>query len=155
SPCIGLCLNHGVDMVVGIWACIKAGKTYVPLNPDYPLERLRYIVEDAGIGQVVKNARTQAVVADLGAAELIDIGAPRGDVPPLSQARPAELAYVLYTSGSTGKPKGAVIGHVALNNYLDHAAGYFRDDLRGAVVSSSIGFDATITSLLTPLLLGQ
>jgi amino acid adenylation domain-containing protein len=155
SPRIGLCLNHGVDMVVAIWACIKAGKTYVPLNPDYPLERLRYIVEDAGIGQVVKNARTQAVVADLGAAELIDIGAPRGDVPPLSQARPAELAYVLYTSGSTGKPKGVLQRHRHVAYYVDCYVSQLRIGAHDRLLQvASFSHDAAVLDMFAALTSG-
>jgi len=63
--------------------------------------------------------------------------------------------YLLYTSGSTGKPKGVIIPHRGLSHYLHDATSYFRTDIRGAIVSSSICFDATITSLLTPLLLGK
>ncbi|UXI66227.1 non-ribosomal peptide synthetase [Tahibacter amnicola] len=116
---IGLCLNHGVDVVVAIWACIKAGKVYVPLNPEYPLERLRYIVEDAAIGWIVKNSRTDAVVADLQAATLIDIGAAGVEALAPVPAAPSELAYVLYTSGSTGKPKGVMQRHRHVAYYVD------------------------------------
>jgi amino acid adenylation domain-containing protein len=120
---IGLCLNHGLDMVLAIWACIKAGKTYVPLNPEYPLERLRYIVEDAGIGWVVKNARTDAVVAELDAVRRIDVGNGHGEdgneVPGPVGVAPPELAYVLYTSGSTGRPKGVLQRHPHVAYYVD------------------------------------
>src|SRR5262249_16917197 len=67
---------------------------------------------------------------------------------------PEHLAYVIYTSGSTGRPKGVMVGHRGLINYLFWASETYKPEL-GAVVSSSLSFDATITSLLTPLVSGS
>ncbi|BAV99523.1 hybrid non-ribosomal peptide synthetase/type I polyketide synthase [Lysobacter enzymogenes] len=156
-------LEPGPELVIAILAVLKAGGAYVPIDPAYPEDRVEYILEDADT-QIVLCSREamneglpveqKIVPVDLEVQDALFASQP-DEAPQWDAGETPTIAYVLYTSGSTGKPKGAVIGHVALNNYLDHAAGYFRDDLRGAVVSSSIGFDATITSLLTPLLLGQ
>jgi len=152
---IGLCLNHGVDMVVAIWACIKAGKVYVPLNPEYPLERLRYIVEDAGIGWVVKNDRTQALVADLGSATLIDIGAGDTQAQPLAQAVPSELAYILYTSGSTGKPKGVVQNHRHVAYYVDCYASQLQIGPEDRLLQvASFSHDAAVLDMFAALTSG-
>ena len=69
--------------------------------------------------------------------------------------RTENLAYVTYTSGTTGKPKGAMITHSGLSNYLDSAVRNYYADIEGSVVSTSFGFDATVTSLLSPLLCGK
>lgn len=116
---VGLCLDHSVDMVVAIWACIKAAKVYVPLNPEYPLERLRYIVEDAGIDCVVINHQTAALVAGLGSVTLIDMAGDAPQVQPLDRTARPDLAYILYTSGSTGKPKGVIQRHRHVAYYVD------------------------------------
>src|SRR5205085_5427421 len=71
-------------------------------------------------------------------------------------ATPDTLAYVLYTSGSTGRPKGVMVEHRGLTNYLSHAAAtYLAEGVQGSVVSSPLGFDATLTTLLAPLVTGR
>ncbi len=95
---VGLLLDRGVDLVVGILGVLKAGTAYVPLDPGSPRERLAFLREDANIRIVV------------GAEELVGLESlPAGDLPPLGDA--SSLAYVIYTSGSTGRPKGALIPH--------------------------------------------
>ena len=156
-------LDPGLELVIAILAVHKAGGAYVPIDPAYPQDRVEHILSDAAVQLVLSSRKAmtkglavghQIVLVDLEIQEA-QFGALPDAVPTVAAGQASPLAYVLYTSGSTGKPKGVIIGHAALNNYLDHAAAYFHDGLRGAVVSSSIGFDATITSLLTPLLLGQ
>jgi len=155
-------LDPGPELVIAILAVLKAGGAYVPIDPAYPEDRVEYILNDAAT-QIVLCSREamneglpveqKLVPVDMEIQDVLFAGQP-DEAPEWAAGEEPQVAYVLYTSGSTGKPKGAIIGHSALNNYLDHATSYFRDDMRGAIVSSSIGFDATITSLLTPLLLG-
>ena len=73
----------------------------------------------------------------------------------MSGVGPHHLAYVIYTSGSTGRPKGAMLEHRSLSNYLAHAVATYLPGLAGAVVSSPLSFDATLTTLLPPLLVGK
>ncbi len=156
-------LAPGPELVVAILGVLKAGGAYVPIDPTYPRDRIAHILDDADAGIVLcgQDAMADGFFAD---RKLVTVGPDFDGELPASRSEEApdwdageepQVAYVLYTSGSTGKPKGAIIGHAALNNYLDHATTYFREDVRGAVVGTSIGFDATITSLLTPLLLGK
>lgn len=156
-------LAPGPELVVAILGVLKAGGAYVPIDPTYPRDRVAQILEDADAGIVLcgQDAMDDGFFAD---RKLVTVGpdfdgalpeSRSEDAPDLDAGEQPQVAYVLYTSGSTGKPKGVIIGHAALNNYLDHATTYFREDMRGAVVGTSIGFDATITSLLTPLLLGK
>ncbi|HWW77506.1 MAG TPA: amino acid adenylation domain-containing protein, partial [Pyrinomonadaceae bacterium] len=75
---------------------------------------------------------------------------------PEARPTPDTLAYILYTSGSTGRPKGVMVEHRGLTNYLSHAAeAYLKDGVAGSVVSSPLGFDATLTTLLAPLVAGR
>src|SRR5918999_3514643 len=79
----------------------------------------------------------------------------RSPVNPVSGVRAENLAYVIYTSGSTGKPKGTLITHRGLTNYMDWClAAYPLQEGRGSLVHSTIAFDATVTALFSPLLVG-
>ncbi|HZH07595.1 MAG TPA: condensation domain-containing protein, partial [Lautropia sp.] len=123
---VGLCLERGLDMVVAQVAVLKAGAAYVPLDPGFPAERLAYMVNDAGLAQLVTEealvgllqmppAVTLLLDRDAGwISELPDTALPDDD----TAARPEDPAYLIYTSGSTGKPKGTVVPHRAVVNFL-------------------------------------
>src|SRR5205814_9827097 len=109
---VGILLHRSTEIPISILAVMKAGAAYVPLEPSYPAERLRYLVGDAGIGAVIGDAE------HLAANGLTDIRvvAPVTDweeLPPLPQIDldGSEVAYIIYTSGSTGTPKGCMIAH--------------------------------------------
>ncbi|CAG1019157.1 partial arthrofactin-type cyclic lipopeptide synthetase C, partial [Burkholderiaceae bacterium] len=158
------------DMLVAVLAVMKAGAAYVPLDPAHPAQRLAELCEDSEPvavlthNRVAEQIRTsiRLALAMHGEAPVIDLQADARRwkrQPTHDPARaevglmPNHLAYVLYTSGSTGRPKGVMIEHRGVVNYLWWAArSYAPDD--GAIVSSSLSFDATVTSLLVPLLRG-
>src|ERR1043165_3777174 len=108
----GLCVERSIEMVVGLLGILKAGGAYLPLDPDYPSERLGYMVADAGVRLVVTaGAAASALPAGSGVVLLRldgDAAAIAGHArgPLASGVTPQNLAYVIYTSGSTGKPKG-------------------------------------------------
>ncbi|MCC6972355.1 MAG: AMP-binding protein, partial [Phycisphaerales bacterium] len=113
---VGLCLNRTMDPVIAILAVLKTGAAYVPMDPVYPADRVRLIVEDAQCPIVLVHGEHQDRYAEGGAQVIVLDGASRPweqegtdnlDVP----VSPADLAYVIYTSGSTGKPKGALVTH--------------------------------------------
>jgi amino acid adenylation domain-containing protein len=153
---VGVCLERSLDLVVAILAVLKAGGSYVPLDPSYPAQRLGFMVKDAGIRIVVTITAFIDRVPDVEAVRLDD---PWPDTPqenPAPKTTSANAAYVIYTSGSTGTPKGVVCTHGGLANYVTWANQAYRMDTgTGAPVSSSIGFDATITSFLCPLAAGK
>jgi amino acid adenylation domain-containing protein len=160
---VGLCLPHGVDMVVALLAVWKAGGCYLPLDPDYPAERLAYLLSDSRTGLVIGRSET---LDDLPAGHRrflrLDDPAVRAavDAAPLAapavRVHPDQAAYVIYTSGSTGRPKGVWVTHRGLANYLVWAAeAYGSDALRGAPVHSSLSFDLTVTSVFVPLVAGS
>ncbi|HTO75944.1 MAG TPA: amino acid adenylation domain-containing protein, partial [Thermoanaerobaculia bacterium] len=112
---VGLCVERSPEMVVGLLGILKAGAAYLPLDPGYPRERLRFMVDDAGANLVLTQHRLahslpqslQLLRLD---ADWPDI-APNKPVNPPSTSSPDNLAYVIYTSGSTGSPKGVAIRH--------------------------------------------
>ena len=157
---IGVCLARSLKMVIGLLGVWKAGAAYVPLDPDYPPERLAFMVADAGLRLLLTDSPSRSLFA-ADAAEAVCLDA---DWPLVSReatenlvptATPSNLAYVMYTSGSTGQPKGAMILHSGLVNYLCWAIDAYGLEA-GAVVPlhSSIAFDLTVTSLYPTLLVG-
>ncbi|MGW1052837.1 amino acid adenylation domain-containing protein [Streptomyces sp. NPDC001130] len=123
---VGLLLQRSVDIPISILATLKTGAAYVPLDPTYPAERLRYLVRDAGIRLVVGDS------GDIDSAGLTDIRVVSPDtvgdeVAPLPHVDldGSELAYILYTSGSTGTPKGCMISHNSVLELLRSALTLF------------------------------
>lgn len=118
---VGLCTERSVEMVAGILAILKAGAAYVPLDPAYPLERLRYIMQDAGLSTVLRPSHLHGLFAGTTLQQVgFDAlsGQPVTDLPLLFDGDPAQQpAYVIYTSGSTGRPKGVCQSHGTLKSF--------------------------------------
>ncbi|WKB55581.1 non-ribosomal peptide synthetase [Eleftheria terrae] len=159
---VGIYLARSPALVIALLGVLKAGGAYVPLEPKLPKDRLAYMVQDAGIGWALLEADTindlplngvDVVLMDGAATEpdWMDDYA-QGELPSVAAD---DLAYVIYTSGSTGRPKGVMIEHRGLANYLSYAVETYLPGLAGSVVSSPLCFDATLTTLLPPLLAGK
>ncbi|HEV7905478.1 MAG TPA: amino acid adenylation domain-containing protein [Pyrinomonadaceae bacterium] len=120
---VALCVERSVEMVVGILGVLKAGGGYVPLDPDYPAQRISFMLEDAR-ASVLLTQRRLAGSLPHGAAEVICLDSDWGAIAGESEenlssgATPENLAYVIYTSGSTGRPKGVLITH---RNVINHS----------------------------------
>ncbi|PPU91110.1 non-ribosomal peptide synthetase, partial [Xanthomonas albilineans] len=159
---VALYLPRSIEQVVAVLATLKAGAAYVPLDPELPSERLAFLLEDSRPRAVLTCTDLQdhlpasramlrvsvLTLDDIAETQHDDPGAP--DIPGLC---PDNLAYVIYTSGSTGQPKGTLLTHAGAAHYLQWAIATYRPT-PSAVVSSSLSFDATLTSLLAPLLCG-
>jgi amino acid adenylation domain-containing protein/thioester reductase-like protein len=121
---VAVCLSKGVELAVSLMAILKAGAGYIPLDAEFPRERLAYMAADAQIRALITtrslqnalqlSAPTTVCVDD--DAELVEKCS--SDRPSID-ATPSSLAYVLYTSGSTGRPKGVMIEHRSLVNFLE------------------------------------
>ncbi|MEM1169666.1 MAG: amino acid adenylation domain-containing protein [Cyanobacteria bacterium P01_H01_bin.35] len=158
---VGICINRSLEMMVGLLGILKAGAAYVPLDPSYPKERLAYMLEDAAMPVLLTNESLLSSLPEHSAQVVCldsnwDTIAHQSIDNPVSGVAPENLAYIIYTSGSTGKPKGTMIIHTGVVNYLSWCTqAYQLTQGNGVPVNSSIGFDATITSLFSPLLKGQ
>ena len=157
---VGISLERSHHLLVALLAVMKAGGAYVPLDPAFPVERLAYIAEDAGLQIVITQQSLLEHSQSLAPNKiLIDSGweeiAQQSDAPVDCPATPDNLVYILYTSGSTGKPKGVEISHGAVLNFLYTMAevpGIAADDRLLAV--TTISFDIAGLELYLPLMRG-
>ncbi len=153
---VGLCLPRGVDLPAGMLACFACGAAWVPLDPDYPPARLRFMAEDAGLATVLCADAAQLPEALQGVPALALSGlAPAPAPSPPDAAADGLPAYVIYTSGSTGQPKGVAVSQASLAWLLQALAerpGLHAEDRVLATTTAS--FDIAIVELLLPLALG-
>jgi aspartate racemase len=158
---VGVFVERSLEMMVGLLGILKAGGAYVPLEPAYPKERLAFMLSDSQVSVLLTQEKLLTGLPEQGALAIcLDTGwgliSQESEENLNSGVNAANLAYIIYTSGSTGKPKGTMIVHQGLVNYLSWCIKtYAVADGVGSPVHSSIGFDATITSLFSPLLVGQ
>ncbi|WP_202819003.1 amino acid adenylation domain-containing protein [Actinosynnema sp. ALI-1.44] len=155
DDCVALFVEPSVDLMVGVWGILFAGGAYLPLSPDYPPERLRYMVEDSGAKVIVSHRAAAGRAAELAAegtviVALEDTGNP-GGAGVVTAADPSSLAYVIYTSGSTGKPKGVMIEHRSIVSQMRWlAAAYGLNQSRTVLQKTPMSFDAAQWEILAP-----
>ncbi len=155
---VGLVLRHSPEAVEAILGVIKSGAAYLPIDPDYPADRMEYMLRDSGCGILLTNCASGHGIYFSG--EVIDLNCMeyREDTQtnPIHINEPEDLVYVIYTSGSTGQPKGVMIEHRGLVNYIWWARKmYVMDENDAFALYSSLSFDLTVTSVFTPLIGGN
>ncbi|MEV8449397.1 amino acid adenylation domain-containing protein [Streptomyces parvus] len=161
---VAVALPRSADLVVALHAVQRAGGAYVPVDPEYPAERVAHMLTDAEPRLLITlTALREKLAAPDGLAVLEldapdvraqqDTAAPAGVHPGL---RPEHAAYVLYTSGSTGRPKAVVITHTALVNRLRWMAGHFPFGPEDRVLQKTpAGFDVSVWEFFLPMLTGS
>ncbi|WP_437723824.1 amino acid adenylation domain-containing protein [Sorangium sp. So ce861] len=158
---VGLCAERSLEMVVGLLGILEAGGAYLPLDPSYPDDRLRHMIEDGAVGLVLTQSALGSRLAGFGVA-CRELPSPLGascasamagfEAAPL---HPQSLAYCIYTSGSTGKPKGALLSHAALLAHMDWMIEEFGFDASARVLQKTpISFDASVWEFWLPLMTG-
>ncbi len=156
---VGIHLERSIDMVVALLATLKSGAAYLPLEPDYPSERLQFILEDSNPKAIISsrklfnNLKQPATpvfyMEDLTQDNLFS-------EPPGIQIKPENLAYVIYTSGSTGKPKGVMIEHRSITNRLLWMQEYFNVGREEVILQKTpFSFDVSVWEFFLPLLTGS
>ncbi|MFI7382773.1 amino acid adenylation domain-containing protein [Streptomyces sp. NPDC049813] len=162
--CVGLFTDPSSELMVGAWGVLAAGAAYLPLSPDYPEDRLRYMIEDSGTRVIVTQDHLRERLVALApqdttvitVSEALADPAPPGPATAASEARvPSprgeDLAYVIYTSGSTGKPKGVMIEHRSIAHQMRWlaACGYVGPQVT-LVQKTPMSFDAAQWEILAP-----
>lgn len=157
---VGICVERSLEMVVGLLGILKAGGAYVPIDPNYPSERLSFMLEDSSVPVLLTQSKlveklpshsARVVYFDKDWEEI----AFHSQENPSSSVTPDNLAYVIYTSGSTGKPKGVLIEHRSLVNYITNAiAEYGIEECDRILQFSSISFDVSAEEIYTSLASG-
>ncbi len=148
---VGLCVPRSADLIVGMLAILKAGSGYLPLDPQYPADRLRTVAADAGCALVVGEEVAGAVSVRPDDESLMD----EPDSAPASAATPDNVAYVIYTSGSTGQPKGVVVTHANVERLFSVTRPEFGFSERDVwSVFHSVSFDFSVWEIWGALLAG-
>ena len=143
-------LPRSAELIIALWAVLKSGGAYLPLDPHLPAERLRFTLDDAGVDVVITQETLQHDLP-AGPQHVICIDAHRAEIDacpttsPSHQGASNRLAYVIYTSGSTGQPKGVMIDHRALLNYTLAATAEYGITASDRVLQfTSVSYDAHV-----------
>jgi amino acid adenylation domain-containing protein len=153
---IGVYLRRSPELVACLLGVLKAGAVFVPLDPAYPADRLRYVIEDAHLELIVSDeALASGLPHSSARLLLLDVELPAARTATFPAAAPNQLAYIIYTSGSTGKPKGAMVEYRGMNTHIRSKL----EDLEfgpGDVLaqSASSSFDVCVWQMLGPLVRG-
>ena len=144
---MGICLERSLDMAIALYAVLKAGCAYLPLDPNYPPARLSYILEDAGLDILLTQNHLQTRLPPT-TATIICLDRDWSDFPasnPHNHTHSHNLAYIIYTSGSTGNPKGVAIEHHSAVNTLWDIQERFQVGSGDRVLAvSSLSFDLSV-----------
>ncbi|HWM07337.1 MAG TPA: amino acid adenylation domain-containing protein [Actinophytocola sp.] len=145
---VAVALDRSAELLVTLLAVVKAGAAYLPIDPAYPAERVRFMLTDAEPVLLV-DKETLAALSVSGQPDTDPADADR-----LAPLTPRHPVYVIYTSGSTGRPKGVVVTHHSVVDYLTWTRRAYPSAAGLALVHSPVAFDLTVTALFTPLVCG-
>ena len=159
---VAILLHRSVEMIVGILGVLKLGAAYVPIDPDAPVERVNYILDDIKTDWIIcdsnkhnslKNKALSIIEVDLKTKRTKSTGASMSK----ANITASELAYVIYTSGSTGKPKGVMITHGNVTSFFENASSrfYIDENIQRVAATTSYTFDISVLELLGPLCQGK
>ncbi|MFC8313387.1 amino acid adenylation domain-containing protein [Gordonia sp. NPDC057258] len=168
EPVVAMAISRSIDSLVAIWAIVKAGAAYVPIDPEYPADRIAHMLDDSGAQLVVTTSSSWERIAESSAGSevptlVLDAAstrtrmkhsspAPITDAERASTIRPDQLAYIIYTSGSTGKPKGVLVPHSGLRAVHDELAERMNPGPTSRVLHfASPSFDASVLEMLLAL----
>ncbi|MDJ0838008.1 MAG: amino acid adenylation domain-containing protein [Acidobacteriota bacterium] len=157
---VAVCIERSVDMIVAIIGILKAGSAFVPIDPDYPYQRLSFMLEDARTAVVITQNRLQGRLPKSWGFVLCmdsdwEMIAHNKTEKPVNRVRAANLAYVMYTSGSTGKPKGVMVPHRGVCNSSEVYARVIDMPPGSRMLQiTSLGFDMSVFDIVPALFSG-
>ncbi|WP_411093692.1 amino acid adenylation domain-containing protein, partial [Streptomyces sp. 049-1] len=150
---VGVMLERSVDVVVALLAVWKAGGAYLPIDPEYPADRVAMMLEDAGPVCVVTSDGLVGRLPE-GLGVVVDEAVAAGELMEPVRVGSGHAAYVIYTSGSTGRPKGVVVSHGALAGYVAWCVEAYPGVRESSLLHASVSFDAGVTGLFGGLVSG-
>jgi len=156
---VGIMAERSLELIAGIMGILKAGGAYLPIDPEYPDDRIEYILEDSRTGILFIQKHLRDKTAFKGEVITLDDGqAYVEDSSNLGVVnRSSDLAYVIYTSGSIGKPKGVMVEHKALSNFIGTICDRFDNNFAESdkcLSLTSISFDVSVGEIFLPLTKG-
>ncbi|MDA0638053.1 amino acid adenylation domain-containing protein [Nonomuraea sp. MCN248] len=154
---VAVCAERSLELLPGLLGVLKAGAAYLPIDPDYPSDRVAFMLADAAPAVLLTQSGIRPSLPDT-TATILDLDDPdvwTGGSGPLPEVRPGDVAYVIYTSGSTGRPKGVPNTHGGIANRLDWMQERFRlDDADVVAQKTPLSFDVSVWELFWPLRCG-
>ncbi|WP_034682010.1 non-ribosomal peptide synthetase, partial [Caldalkalibacillus mannanilyticus] len=154
---VAILAERSIELLVGIIGVLKAGGAYVPIDPEYPTERIRYMLEDSGAQVLLRQQHLQDRVSYAGQTLILEEAASYSNQTSRLEetSDPANLAYVIYTSGTTGQPKGVMVEHRSLVNLCTwHQEMYELTEKDRSTLYAGVGFDASVWEIFPYLLSG-
>ncbi len=157
---VGILSDRSERWVIGLLGILKAGGVYLPLDPEYPQERLRFMIEDANVRALLVHSEYLPLLTDFWAIPMVALDFQLAALDPAPAptafvAQPDDPAYIIYTSGSTGVPKGVVLRHRGLTNMALHHVEAFGFDASDRLVQFySPSFDGSMMEVFVALLAG-
>ena len=151
---VGVCMHRTWELVAVLLGVMQSGNAYVPLDPAYPQDRVRYMLENSrAAAAMVDNEDTANLCA--GVPELIRLNQVGSHTDDTIHAKGSDLAYVIYTSGSTGKPKGvAVEQQNVVGMHVEMRQRFSAEELAGVFAGASVCFDTSVMEIMGTLSLG-
>ncbi|WP_369063872.1 AMP-binding protein, partial [Burkholderia gladioli] len=154
---VGVAAERSLELVIALYAIMKAGAAYVPLDPSYPADRIAAMIDDSGIGLLLAQggldlpSREGVERVDIGTLDVSSFPTTNPDV----ELHGANLAYVIFTSGSTGRPKGVGNRHDGLSNrliWMQREYGLQRGET--VLQKTPFSFDVSVWEFFWPLMVG-
>ena len=153
---VGVMMSRGPKFVAMLLAILKTGSAYVPIDPNYPAERIKYMVDDCKPKLVIHD-RDDPVELSANMIHIKDIEKSRSQYSTdnFSLSNPDDVAYIIYTSGSTGNPKGVMVQHRSVINVLEHFRETLKVDSKSSVWNlTTMSFDIMVLEIFLPLTSG-
>jgi tyrocidine synthetase-3 len=157
---VAIMLERSIAMIIGIFAILKAGGAYLPIDPQYPDERINYMLKDSNAQVLVVNDTTCASWLSFATEALLNLSEghhlnfPASQLPSFPASLPSSLAYVIYTSGTTGKPKGVMVNHYSILRLVINTNFITFDSRDRLLQTGALDFDASTFEIWGPLLNG-